>query len=129
MCNLVMREQGDNVSPDESQCLVACVALNRKAQGPLYAKDAKDPNNPTLLEVITQKNQYGPNYSYDMNLNGITEKVQENVRKVFEHEYEAPYNVLFQTMKYYPEKTIFKKIWNPAPYNSYTYFYYGNTVN
>lgn len=131
MCNLVMREQGANVSSDESQCLVAAVALNRKNNGELYAKDAKDPSNPTLLEVITQKGQYGPNYSYNMNLTGITEKVKENVRKVFEHEFEAPDNVLFQTGIYYPpeKKTMYKKIWNPEPYNNYTYFYYGKTVN
>lgn len=131
MCNLVMREQGADVSSDEAQCLVAWVALNRKNNGELYAKDAKDPSNPTLLEVITQKGQYGPNYSYNMNLNGITDKVKENVRKVFEHEFEAPENVLFQTGIYYPpeKKTMYKKIWNPEPYNSYTYFYYGKTVN
>lgn len=129
MCNLVNREQGSNVSSNESQCLVAWVALNRKKNGPLYAKDAVDPNNPTLLEVITQKNQYGPNYSYNMNLDGITDKVKENVRKVFEGEFTAPENVMFQTMKYYENKTLYKKIWNPEPFNSWTYFYYGKTVN
>lgn len=131
LCNLVQREQGSNVSPDESQCLVACVALNRQKNGELYAKDAKDPKNPTLLEVITQPGQYGPNYSYNMNLEGVTDKVKENVRKVLEHEFEAPENVMFQTMVYYPpeKKTMYKKIWNPEPFNSYTYFYYGKTVD
>ena len=126
MCNLVQREEGMDATADECQMLVAWVALNRKNNGEYYAKDAVDPKNPTLLEVITQKNQYGTGYSYNMNLNGVTQKVQENVRKVFEGEFSAPTNVMFQTGIWYEDKVLYKHFVT-GKYNSY--FYYGKTVD
>lgn len=123
-CNLVMREQGANVCEDESQQLVLVVALNRKANNGINGTLT----NPTSLDIIQEPGQYGSGYSYNMTLDGITDKVKENVRKVFEGEVTAPANVLFQA-GFEQGTGIYKKIWNPAPFNNWTYFCYGNLAS
>lgn len=124
LAKAIMREQGDNRSPDEAQMLVGCVILNRQANGGINGTL----KNPTILDVLQEKGQYGHgvtvNYQWNMNTSNVTDRVWENARKVLEREYEAPANVVFQAL--FPQGTgIYKKFYNEGG-GTYTYFCYGN---
>lgn len=122
-CRVVMNEQGANVSTDEAQQGVLWVVLNRQSNGGINGRL----ENPTILDILQEPGQYGNKYTTDNpDVSDVTPKVKENVRKVLEREVEPwPENVLFQAM--FPQGTgVYKKIYNPKPFDSYTYFCYGN---
>lgn len=118
LAKVVMREQGDNRSSDEAQMLVACVVLNRVKNNGING----DLSNPTILDILLEPGQYSQNYSWNVDTSNITDKVWENTRKVLEHEYEAPANVLFQAT-FKQGSGVYKAFYNEG-YNNYTYFCY-----
>ena len=119
LAKAVMREQGDNVSEDDAQAAVAAVILNRKANNGINGTL----NNPTILDILQEPGQYGKGYSWNVDTSNITDKVWENTRRALEHEFELPANVLFQA-GFKQGSGVYVKYWNPAPYNSWTYFCY-----
>ena len=118
LAKVVMREQGDNRSDDEAQMLVACVVLNRVNNNGING----NLTNPTILDILCEPGQYGKGYSWNIDTSNITDKVWENTRKVLEHEYEAPVNVLFQAT-FKQGSGVYKSFYNEG-YNNYTYFCY-----
>ena len=124
MAKAIMREQGDNRSPDEAQMLVGCVILNRQANGGISGKI----ENPTILDVLQEPGQYGHgvsvNYRWNMDMSDVTDKVWENARRVLEREYTAPSNVVFQAT--FKQGTGVYKQFENEGYNNTTYFCYGN---
>lgn len=118
LAEVIMREQGDNRSPDEAQMLVGCVVLNRVANGGIGGRL----ENPTIMDVLLEPGQY-PYNDWDINEGRITDKVWENTRKVLEHEYEAPANVLYQAL-FKQGEGVYKSFYNEG-YGSTTYFCYG----
>ena len=81
MAKAIMREQGDNCSPDEAQMLVGCVILNRQANGGISGKI----EDPTILDVLQEPGQYGHgvsvNYRWNMDMSDVTDKVWKNARR------------------------------------------------
>lgn len=118
LAKAVMREQGDNRSDDEAQMLVACVILNRQANNGING----DLEDPSILDILQEPGQYGKGYSWNVDTSNITDKVWENTRKVLEHEYTAPSNVLFQAT-FKQGNGVYKAFFNEG-YDNYTYFCY-----
>ena len=118
LAEVIMREQGDSRSPDEAQMLVGCVVLNRVANGGIGGRL----ENPTIMDVLLEPGQY-PHPDWEIDDGRITDQVWENTRKVLEHEYEAPADVLYQAL--FPQGSgIYKSFYNEG-YGSTTYFCYG----
>lgn len=119
LAKVVMREQGANISDDDAQASVAAVVLNRVANGGINGTL----DNPTILDILQEPGQYGKGYSWNIDTSNITDKVWENTRRALEHEFELPANVMYQAL-FKQGSGVYAKYWNPAPYNSWTYFCY-----
>ena len=119
LARVIMNEQGANTSPDEAQMLVGCVVLNRMANGGING----DKINPSMLDILLEPGQYASHYTWNVKTDDITDKVWENTRRVLEHEYEAPANVMYQAT-FRQGSGIYKSFYNGSPYNNTTYFCY-----
>lgn len=117
LAKVIMNEQGANTSPDEAQMLVGCVVLNRMANGGING----NLTNPTMLDILLEPGQYASHYTWNVDTSNVTDKVWENTRKVLEHEYEAPANVMYQAT-FKQGSGVYKSFYNGAPYNNTTYF-------
>lgn len=121
----IMKEQGDNRSSDECQSLVACVVLNRRANGGING----DLHFPSIKDIINEKGQYHfavvNNYNISLktiDTSIITERCYENARRVLEGEFTCPSNVMYQAT-FKQGSGVYKSFYNEG-YGNTTYFCY-----
>ena len=121
----IMKEQGDNRNSDECQSLVACVVLNRRANGGING----DLHFPSIKDIINEKGQYHfavvNNYNISLktiDTSIITERCYENARRVLEGEFTCPSNVMYQAT-FKQGSGVYKSFYNEG-YGNTTYFCY-----
>lgn len=147
-------EVGADYCPDEEQCSVGAVILNRKNMGGMGHKF----ENATFLDVINQPGQYSPlqydpelgynriRLGYNETTGQVTKKDNvtgavwnagfdtvvkpraiENARKVLEHEFELPENVIYQSAGKQGTGVYSTYVhFDNTPSKVTTYFCYGN---
>lgn len=121
----IMQEQGDNRNSDECQSLVACVVLNRRANGGING----ELHFPSIKDIINEKGQYHfavvNNYNISLktiDTSIITERCYENARRVLEGEFTCPSNVMYQAT-FKQGSGVYKSFYNEG-YGTTTYFCY-----
>lgn len=125
---MMFDEAGDNLFTDEEQMLVGCVILNRRNMGGINGKMT----NPSILDVINERGQYAiavkTGYKFNgsngkVSLDKIPERCYNNARKVLEHKYTCPENVVYQSLGK-QGSGVYKSFYHGAPYYNTTYFCY-----